>query len=106
MLFVSGSGDFMMRIETEQIPGSLTLRVAGKLCGACVAALEDCWRSERRNSPAAGQTVDLSNVTSIDKGGWDLLRRMHHDGVKLLAKGLARQTIVDQLTDQTEERCS
>ena len=96
----------MIRIETEQTPGYLTLRVAGKLCGACVAALEDCWQSGRLNAPAGGQVVDLSNVTYIDKTGWGLLRRMHHDGVKLLAKGLAGQTIIAELTDQTEERCS
>lgn len=96
----------MMRIETEQTPGCLTLRVAGKLCGACVAALEDCWQSGRLSSPDGGQAVDLSSVTSIDKAGWSLLRRMHQDGVRLLAKGLAEQTIIDELTGHAEGGCS
>jgi hypothetical protein len=47
----------------------------------------------------AEQAVDLSDVTSIDKTGWCLLRRMHRDGVRFSAKGLAGQSIVDELND-------
>jgi anti-anti-sigma regulatory factor len=90
----------MMRIETDQTDDHLTLRVAGKLSGACVAALEDCWRSARLESPARKQFVDLSDVTSIDKIGWCLLRRMHQEGVEVSGKGLATETILDQLADQ------
>jgi anti-anti-sigma regulatory factor len=89
----------MMRIEADQTDDHLTLKVAGKLCGACVAALEDCWRSARLESPARKQFVDLSDVTSIDKTGWCLLRRMHRDGVEVSGRGLATETILDQLAD-------
>ncbi|MGD1093621.1 MAG: hypothetical protein ABSB35_16740 [Bryobacteraceae bacterium] len=90
----------MMRIETEQTDDQLTLRVAGRLCGACVAALEECWKTGRLRSPAGRRSVDLSEVTSIDKAGWCLLRRMHREGVEVSAKGLAILTIMDELADK------
>jgi len=92
----------MMRIETEQTDGQLILRVAGKLCGACVGALEECWKTGRSHFPAQRQFVDLSDVTSIDKAGWCLLRRMHRDGVEVSARGLATQTILDELGHKEE----
>ena len=87
----------MMRIETDQTDDQLTLRVAGRLCGASVEALEECWKTGRLRSPAGKQSVDLSEVTSIDKAGWCLLRRMHREGVEVSAKGLAILTIMDEL---------
>ncbi len=92
----------MMRIETDQSDGQLTLRVAGRLCGACVAALEECWKTGRVRSPTKKQSVDLSDVTSIDKAGWRLLRAMHREGVKVSAKGLAILTIKDELKEKEE----
>jgi anti-anti-sigma regulatory factor len=92
----------MMRIEVEQADDHLTLRVAGRLSGACVAALEDCWRTGRSQSPARKQFIDLSDVTSIDKTGWRLLRQMHRDGVEVAGEGLATETILDQLMDKDQ----
>jgi hypothetical protein len=91
----------MLRIETHQTDEQLTLRVAGRLCGPCVAALEECWKTTRRFP--GKQYVDLSDVTSIDKTGWSLLRLMHRDGVEVSAKGLATQTIRDELTEKEEK---
>ena len=87
----------MMRIEADQSVDQLTLRVAGRLCGVSVDALEECWKTGRLRSPAGKQSVDLSEVTAIDKAGWCLLRRMHQEGVEFSAKGLAIVTIMDEL---------
>jgi hypothetical protein len=93
----------MLRIESDRTDDQLTLRVAGRLCGACVAALEECWKAARALSSAGEQSVDLSDVTSIDKAGWCLLRLMHRSGVTVRAKGLATQTILDELKDCDEK---
>jgi hypothetical protein len=92
----------MIRIETHQTESHLTLKIAGKLCGASVRALEDCWRAAHLSSPDLEETVDLSDASSIDKDGWRLLRQMHRDGVRLSAKGLAGQTVLDELTAKDE----
>ena len=92
----------MIRIETHQTGSRLTFRIAGKLCGASVRALEDCWNAARLSSPDLEEAVDLSDVSSIDKAGWRLLRRMHRDGVTFSSKGLAGQTVLDELTAKDE----
>jgi ABC-type transporter Mla MlaB component len=93
----------MIRIETHQTESHLTFRIAGKLCGASVKALADCWMAAHMSSPALKAAVDLSDVISIDKTGWRLLRHMHRDGVRLSAKGLAGQAVLDELavTDES-----
>jgi ABC-type transporter Mla MlaB component len=92
----------MIRIETHQTESHLTFKVAGKLCGASVRALEDSWKAAHLSSPDLEQAVDLSEVSSIDKAGWSLLRHMHRDGIRLSAKGLAGQTVLDELTAKDE----
>jgi len=92
----------MIRIETSQTGSHLTFRIAGKLCGASVRAFEDCWKAAHLSSPAREEAVDLSDVSSIDKAGWRLLRHMHRDGVKFSAKGLAGQTVLDELMARDE----
>jgi ABC-type transporter Mla MlaB component len=96
------SGNSMIRIETHQTESHLTFRIAGKLCGASVRALEDCWNTAHLNSPDLEEVVDLSDVSSIDKAGWCLLRHMHRDGVRFSAKGLAGQTVLDELAAKDE----
>jgi ABC-type transporter Mla MlaB component len=92
----------MIRIETHQTESHLTFKIAGKLCGASVRALEDCWKAAHMSPPALQETVDLTDVSSIDKAGWCLLRHMHRDGVRLSAQGLAGQTVLDELTAKDE----
>jgi hypothetical protein len=99
------SGNSMIRIETDQTESHLTFRIAGKLCGASVRALEDCWKAAHLSSPALETAVDLSDVSWIDKTGWRLLRHMHRDGVRFSAKGLAGQTVLDELTAKDEPIC-
>jgi ABC-type transporter Mla MlaB component len=94
----------MLRIETDQTDGQLTFRVAGRLGEPCVAALEQCWQAGRSRSPAGKLSVDLSDVTSIDKAGWRLLRLMHREGVVVSGKALTTQTILDELTCKEETR--
>jgi ABC-type transporter Mla MlaB component len=95
----------MIRIETHQTESHLTFRIAGKLCGASVRALEDCWKAAHLSSPILEEKVDLSDVSSIDKAGWCLLRHMHRNGVRLSARGLAGQTVLDELTTKDEVTC-
>ena len=98
----------MIRIEMNQIDDQLTLRVAGRLRGTNVEALEECWNMARLRSLSGKRdkprmSVDLRDVTSIDKGGWSLMRLMHREGAKVSGKGLATQTIQDELTDEEEK---
>ena len=85
----------MMKIETEEIGESLTLKVEGRLAGAGVSTLEDCWRAGVARHPRGRFTVDLTSVTFIDKAGSLLLQLMHRDGSTFKTAGL--------MTDELEE---
>jgi ABC-type transporter Mla MlaB component len=99
----------MIRIETHQTESHLTFRIAGKLCGASVAALEDCWKAAHMSSPDLEEAIDLSEVSSVDKAGWRLLQNMYRDGVTFVVKGLAGQAVLDELQARDEltgkEKC-
>lgn len=85
----------MMKIQTKQTDDQLILQVEGRLAGACVPELENCWQAARANQPGAKIAVDLKSVTYIDRTGRSLLQQMHRTGVVFLRPGLAVQDILE-----------
>jgi anti-anti-sigma regulatory factor len=92
----------MMKIQVSEAANELTLEVEGRLAGAFVPELENCWQSARENQPSRKISVDLKNVTCVDRAGRYLLRLMHGSGVTLVRAGLATQDILEQLREQPE----
>ena len=41
----------MMKIQMKELDGQLILQVEGRLAGAFVPELEDCWQGARANQP-------------------------------------------------------
>jgi len=85
----------MMIIETRECGNELTFKVEGRLTGAGVATLEDCWRAAAGRYPHGKFAVDLTQVTFIDQAGRLLLQLMDRDGVAFVTKGL--------MTDEVNE---
>ena len=86
----------MLRI-TVQRDGSLwRLQLAGRLAGAWVAETENAWRS----APVSGSPIeiDIRDVTGIDEAGRCLLRAMNRAGARFLAKGVAMEALVEEIT--------
>ena len=92
----------MMKIEIQETGESVVLRVEGRLAGAFVPELEDCWRRTQSMQPGRGISVDLKNVTCVDRAGRYLLQLMHRNGVPFLRAGLAVQDILEQIMEQPE----
>jgi anti-anti-sigma regulatory factor len=84
--------------------GQLIFQVQGRLAGAFAAELESCWRRAQSADPARRISVDLKNVTCIDRAGKYLLQSMHRSGVPFLRAGLAVQDILEQIMEQPECR--
>jgi hypothetical protein len=61
--------------------------------------LEGCWEAARAKRPGARISLDLRNVTCVDRAGRGLLRRMQSGGVEFHDAGLATQDILAQLAD-------
>lgn len=94
----------MMKIQTKELDDQVILQVEGRLAGAFVPELEDCWQAARASQPGRKISVDLKNVTFIDRSGRYLLQLMHTNGVGFLRAGLAVQDILEQVTGQQEWR--
>jgi anti-anti-sigma regulatory factor len=94
----------MMKIQVKEIDDRLILEVEGRLAGAFVPELEDCWQAARANDPRRKISVDLRNVTCVDRAGRYLLQLMHGNGVVFLRAGLAIQDILEQVMEQPECR--
>ena len=92
----------MIKIQTKELEDQLTLQVEGRLAGAFVPELENCWQSVRANQPNRKISVDLKSVTCIDRAGRSLLQLMHRNGVGFLRAGLAMQDILEQVMETPE----
>jgi hypothetical protein len=82
----------------------MVLQVQGRLAGAFAVELENCWRAAQSAQPDRKISVDLKNVTCVDRAGRYLLQSMHRSGVPFLGAGLAVQDILEQIMEQPECR--
>ena len=94
----------MMKIQMKEFDDELILQIEGRLTGAFVPELENCWQTARANQPGRKISVDLKSVTCIDRAGRYLLQLMHGHGVGFLRAGLAVQDILEQVMEQPECR--
>lgn len=90
----------MLRITVNENPRdgrrNVRLILEGKVVGPWVEELERTWQSlDADNSPSI--ELDLRSVQYVSYSGKDLLRKMHHAGVKLVAGGLMSREWVDGL---------
>jgi outer membrane protein len=93
-LLVSARTGTMLRITTEKKRGRTVLSVEGRLAGAWVGALEQCWRERAQEEKFS---VDLCGVSFIDAAGKMLLKEIHQQGGKLIAEGCLNQSIVEEI---------
>jgi outer membrane protein len=93
-LFSLLGAETMLRITTEKKRGRTVLSVEGRLAGAWVGTLEQCWRER---APEEKLSVDLCGVSFIDAAGKVLLKEIHQQGGKLIAEGCLNQAIVEEI---------
>ena len=94
----------MMKIQMQELDDQLILQVEGRLAGAFVPELENCWQAARANQHNRKISVDLKSVICIDRAGRTLLQLMHRNGVGFLRAGLAIQDILEQIMEPPECR--
>ena len=86
----------MLRITLQEDGTVWRLHLCGRLAGAWVAETENTWRS----ALVFGRSVeiDIREVTGIDEAGRCLLRAMNREGARLIAKGVAMEALVEEIT--------
>jgi hypothetical protein len=86
----------MLRITLQEDGTLWRLHLAGRLAGAWVAETENTWRSARVSGRPV--EIDIREVTGIDEAGRCLLRAMNQEGARLIAKGVAMEALVQEIT--------
>jgi hypothetical protein len=86
----------MLRITVQEDLTLWRLQLSGRLVGAWVAETENTWRA----APVSGRRVevDLRELTWIDEAGRRLLQAMNQSGACFIAKGVAVEALVEEIT--------
>ncbi len=88
----------MLRITVHEDATTCRLALEGRLTGAWVAELEQCWRGTRPGCCRKPLVVDLTGLDSVDAAGKYLLMLIHARGAKFIATTLIMQELVREIT--------
>jgi anti-anti-sigma regulatory factor len=89
----------MLRITVHEILEFLTFQLEGKLAGAWVWEVEECWQQTLAGRCGVAVRFDLSGVTFIDAAGKAFLADMHRQGAELVAVDCLMKAIVAEITE-------
>jgi len=78
----------MLRINAENGPGRVALRLEGRLAGIWVKELEEAWREMESARQDRLLLLDMSAVEYVDQAGEYLLALMARRGVHLVASSI------------------
>ncbi len=77
----------------------LHLKVEGRLAGAWVSELEQCWRTYVARSPHKVLLVDLTDTEFVDLAGKYLITLMHQSGVKFTARNQYMNSLLAEIRE-------
>jgi ABC-type transporter Mla MlaB component len=93
----------MLRITVTENESEQRWVLQGRLTGSYAEELTAGWRANRNRQQTQIRTVDLNQVTCIDKDGEQALLMMIRDGAKFVATGLYTKHLLESLsTDITD----
>src|SRR5213593_4315514 len=96
----------MLRITNHNDAKSLTFQLEGKLAGAWVRELEDCWQQASAGFPKTFIRFDLTGVTYVDTAGKKFLAARHAQGAELIAAGCLMRAVVAEITGTPDPDCA
>jgi anti-anti-sigma regulatory factor len=87
----------MLKITMGNTADGLRFELEGRLAGAWVAELEECWRTAAPAANARGVWIDLTGVEYVDAAGRYLLALMHKSGARFIAPGCLMGALVEDI---------
>ncbi len=87
----------MLKITLHDSAGELRFRLEGRLGGAWVGELRQCWLTAKSTAEGRQTTVDLGEVDYVDANGQALLSEMYCQGVALRAHTPLIQELVTEI---------
>jgi hypothetical protein len=91
----------MLRITVTENESEQRWVLQGRLTGSFLEELTASWCATRDRPPTQSRTVDLNEVTCIDKDGEQVLLMMIRDGAKFVASGLYTKHLLESLSKNT-----
>jgi hypothetical protein len=88
----------MLRITIRDAPQVLTFQLEGRLAGAWVRVLQECWQSALARQRQPIIRIDLTNLISIDAVGRTCLVAMHRQGAEFVATDCLMKAVVAGIT--------
>jgi anti-anti-sigma regulatory factor len=93
----------MLKITLHDSAGELRFRLEGRLSGAWVVELRQCWQTARSTVRDRKATLDLGEVDYVDADGECLLAEMFQQGVGLKAVTPLIRAVVQEI--ERASRC-
>ena len=91
-------GKSMLRIASQENAGTICLKLEGRLKGAWVPEMEQCWRKAASNRNKT-LVVDLTDVEFVDTAGRYLLALMRAQGASFIAATPLMTELVAELAE-------
>lgn len=86
----------MLKITLHDTAAEFRIRLEGRLSGAWVTELRQCWVTASSTTNGRSTIVDLHDVDFVDEAGQNLLAEMHGQGVELAASTPLIQGMVEE----------
>ena len=87
----------MLRITITTDTSATRIALEGRLAGAWVEQLRDCWLREVAKREPGAIRVDLADVVYADAAGRKLLESIHAQGAQLCATSLLMRATVEEI---------
>jgi len=94
----------MLKITLHDSANELRFRLEGRLCGAWVVELRQCWLTAQSTTYNRNTTVDLSEVDYVDSEGQSLLTEMFRHNAILKAVTPLIRAVVQEI--ERSGRCA
>ena len=87
----------MLKISVKEDDRNISFDLEGRLAGAWVSELEQCWQRQQERAGSKPLSVHLCAVSFIDDGGKELLSRMVASGANLEGNGCLVRAIIAKI---------
>jgi len=94
----------MLRITVHSEEQATRLVIEGELTEPGVEELRKCWQQVSSLPPPPSVLVNLTDLTSIDSAGKELLAQMHRQGARLIGAGVMIAALIAEIARGRDEQ--
>jgi anti-anti-sigma regulatory factor len=88
---------YMLKITIHDSARELRFKLEGRLCGAWVKELRQCWQTAISTTEGRQTVLDLLEVDFVDQDGQALMADMSRRGVSLLAVSPLIRSLIEEI---------